>query len=129
MTLVPFSRLLDRAPRIAPLPEVAMPRFLPGCLWAVLLSVGSAAAAPDVIVNDRSLDFPLTAQFRPGLALVRTALGDQNLVCTWEQVTASSRSFHLAVSTSVSVGSWSWVQHGVPPAPAGYQWSGDMLLD
>src|SRR5262245_9822321 len=98
-----------------------MPRFLLRCLVCLLLLARSAAAGPDVPVNDRSLDATLTAQFRPSLALVQTTFGDEHLVCTWEQVSASARSFRLAVSTSVLGGSWTWVQHGVPPAPAGYQ--------
>src|SRR5205823_5830900 len=34
------------------------------------------------------------------------------------------------VSTVVSTGPpFSWIQHGAPPAPAGYQWHGDMQLE
>jgi FlgD Ig-like domain len=96
------------------------------CLAVFLLVPGAARGGTDVIVNDRSLDPPLTAQYGPHLGLVTTNTGDLNLVCVWEQATGTNRSYRVAVSGTF--GSITWVQHGAPPAPAGYQWNSDVLL-
>ena len=98
----------------------------PLCLSVLLLILASSAFG-DVIVNDRTLDPPGVAQYRPSLAVVNTLEGNQQ-VCVWQEQRAGNvRDFRVAVSTA-SQFAISWVQHGAPPAPTGYDWLEDVLV-
>jgi hypothetical protein len=98
------------------------------CPISLLLIAGAVQADTDAIVNDRNADPILTAQYAPKLALVHTSFLGNHLVCAWEQRSATSREYRVAVSADVGFGTLTWVQHGSPPAPAGYSWLSDMWL-
>jgi hypothetical protein len=65
-----------------------MLRRSPWCLIGLLLLAGAVQADTDAIVNDRSADPILTAQYAPKLALVHTSFLGNHLVCAWEQRSA-----------------------------------------
>src|SRR5215831_6839816 len=91
--------------------------------FVILAPVGHA----DVIVNDRAPDPPGVAQYRPSLAVVHTLQGNQQ-VCVWQEQRAGNvHDFRVAISTASQFPT-SWVQHGAPPAPAGYDWLEDLRV-
>jgi hypothetical protein len=95
---------------------------------ACLFLVAPAAYAGDAIVNDRIADPPGTTQYNPHVALTYN-LGQLHLVCVWEQRSGSIRSYAVAISQNASVANYAWVQHGAPPAPAGYVWTSDVQVE
>src|SRR5215471_10112141 len=106
-----------------------MPSRSSWCAIGLLLLAGAVQADTDAIVNDRSADPILTAQYAPKLALVHSSYDFGNhLVCAWEQRSATGREYRIAVSADVALGTLTWVQHGSPPAPAGYSWLSDLWL-